>query len=176
MNCQNLLDPVWTSYETTLDCLKIADRSVKQGAERFLKGTRFIGSEVDDARHNIIRSKNEAGDFVILSLWAVFERKLVECLRTESRLMLRNPAVDFNSLLHDKLSADIEYWKPADMLDLFRPLVNEELIMQAKQIKKYRDWIAHKNPSKPAPANVLPQTAYKILSLFVEEIAMTAML
>jgi len=42
MNCQNLLDPVWTSYETTLDCLKIADRSVKQGAERLLKGTRFI--------------------------------------------------------------------------------------------------------------------------------------
>ncbi len=24
MNNQNLLDPIWTSYQTTIDCLKIA--------------------------------------------------------------------------------------------------------------------------------------------------------
>jgi hypothetical protein len=174
MNNQKLLDPVWTSYQTTMDCLKIADRGVTLGELRLLANTRFIRSEADEAKRVISQSKDDAGDFVILSLWAVFERILVQCLRMESRLMLRNPAADFNSILHDRLSADIEYWKATDMLDLFRPLVNEELIMQAKQIKKYRDWIAHKNPSKPAPTNVVPQTAYKILSLFVEEIVVSS--
>ncbi len=161
---------LWTSYQATLDCLRIADRSVQQGTQHLMKNTIFFNCEVDKAKRVITQSKDEAGDFVILSLWAVFERKLVERLRMESRLMLRNPSVDFNSLLHDKLSADIEYWKSADMLDLFGPLVSEELIMQAKQIKKYRDWIAHKNPGKPTPANVLPQTAYRILAEIIKEI------
>ncbi len=38
------------------------------------------------------------------------------------------------------------------------------LLGQAKQIKQYRDWVAHRNVSKAVPANVPPKKAYEILS------------
>ena len=92
MNNQKLLDPVWTSYQTTIDCLKIADRGVTLGELRLLANTRFIRSEAVEAKQFISQSKDDAGDFVILSLWAVFERRLVESLQSESQRMLRIPA------------------------------------------------------------------------------------
>ncbi|MCX7113641.1 MAG: hypothetical protein NTX45_26865 [Proteobacteria bacterium] len=36
---------------------------------------------------------------------------------------------------------------------------------QAKGIKKYRDWVAHRNPRKPTPARVDPQTARELLKI-----------
>ncbi len=70
----------------------------------------------------------------------------------------------FNIQFHHKVENEMEYWKSDDVLDLFKSVVNSDLIGNAKQVKKYRDWIAHKNPKKGPPSNVPPQTAYRILS------------
>lgn len=42
-----------------------------------------------------------------------------------------------------------------------------------KQIKQYRDWIAHQNPSKPTPMQATPETAFDVLTKMIEQIRQT---
>ena len=44
---------------------------------------------------------------------------------------------------------------------------------QVKQIKQYRDWIAHQNPNKPTPTQATPETAFDVLTRMIEQIRLT---
>jgi len=164
MSSPNILEPIWESYLTTVDCLKVASRSIERNELHLMNKTKFVGSAVDEAKLMIHDSRTNADDFVIVSLWAIFERKLLEYVQVEGRKLLQSTPTTFNTQVHQKVENEIEYWKSLDVLDLFKTVVGSDLIGNAKQIKKYRDWIAHKNPRKGAPSNVPPQAAYKILS------------
>ncbi|MBF0234567.1 MAG: hypothetical protein HQK65_16220 [Desulfamplus sp.] len=164
MSSTNILDTIWESYLTTIDCLKVASRSIENNELHLMSKTRFVGSSIDEAKVMIKDSREKADDFVIVSLWAIFERKLLEYLQVEGRKLLQKATTSFNTQVHQKIENEMEYWKSDDILDLFKSVVNSDLIGNAKQVKKYRDWIAHKNPKKGPPANVPPQTAYRILS------------
>jgi hypothetical protein len=160
----NILDTVWDSYLTTIDCLKVASRSIEKGEFHLMSKTKFVSNSVDAAKRMIKDSQTNIDDFVIVSLWAVFERKLLEYVQSEGRMLLQKIPNDFNTQVHKKVENEMEYWKADEILDLFKTVVSAELIGNAKQVKRYRDWIAHKNPKKGPPANVPPQTAYRILS------------
>ncbi|OQY44015.1 MAG: hypothetical protein B6240_11245 [Desulfobacteraceae bacterium 4572_87] len=164
MNSANILGPIWESYLTTVDCLKVASRSIEKNELHLMNRTKFVGSAIDDAKVMISDSRANADDFVIVSLWAIFERKLLEYLQVEGQKLLQRTPTTFNVQVHQKVENEMEYWKSNDVLDLFKSVVNSDLIGNAKQVKKYRDWIAHKNPQKGPPSNVPPQTAYRILS------------
>ncbi len=73
--------------------------------------------------------------------------------------------------LYGKFENDVEYWKSDDVLDLFSKDIDAQLIGDAKNIKKHRDWIAHRNPRRPSPGAVTPAFAYKILSEVLERIS-----
>ncbi|TYT74474.1 hypothetical protein FIM25_09990 [Desulfobotulus mexicanus] len=70
----NVLDNIWQSYQATIDCFKIAGRSVKREEYQFLAKTNFIGTSPEKVDELIRKSRSDADDYVILSLWAVFER------------------------------------------------------------------------------------------------------
>lgn len=164
MKSANVLDPVWESYLIAVDCLKVAYRSIEKNELHLMNRTRFVGSAVDEARTMIKSSRETIDDSVIVSLWAIFERNIMEYLQLEARKILGKTPTAFNAEVHQKIENEMEYWKSEEILDLFKPIVDPALIGNAKQIKKYRDWIAHKNPKKGPPSNVPPQTAYRILS------------
>lgn len=164
MNSANLLDEVWETYQTTKDCLKVASRSIDKSELHLLKSTNFINLSSNEAVPLIEKSRVNADDYVILYLWAVFERQLYEYLQNECRKILDNDGSNFNKHVHKKIDTDIEYWKIDDTLDVFKAIVEPNLLGNAKQIKKYRDWIAHRNPRKGQPDNVSPQKAYEVLS------------
>ncbi len=170
MSSANILEPVWDSYLTTSDCLKVASRSLEKGEFHLMSKTKFVSSPVDAAKQMIKESQTSIDNFVIVSLWAVFERKLLEYVQAEGRKLLQNIPSKFNAQIHKKVENEMEYWRTDDILDLFKTVVSTELIGNAKQVKKYRDWIAHKNPKKGLPPNVPPQTAYRILSDIIEAV------
>ncbi len=62
------------------------------------------------------------------------------------------------------ISKNIEYWKIDEILDVLKVIIDPDLIGQAKQIKKYRDWVAHRNIKKKSPPNVVPERAYSVLA------------
>lgn len=159
-----ILDHIWQTYQVTRDCLKVAQRSVSKKDLRLLNKTKFISMSEEQAEDWISKSRNDSDDFIILSLWAVFERIMIGYLQEQGKKILDNPPSNFNKKVYDKIEFEIEYWRMDDILDIFKGPIDSHLIGNVKQIKAYRDWIAHRNIKKGAPSNVLPQTAYKVLS------------
>jgi hypothetical protein len=71
---------------------------------------------------------------------------------------------------YTKVEEEIENWRLAEILDLFKGYLDPNLIGQAKQIKAHRDWIAHKNPRRQPPAKIEANRAHIVLSQIIEGI------
>ena len=164
MKVKTPLDPIWESYQVICDCLKIAQRGVSDKNMRLLNKTNFWSSSEEDAKNQIKKGRSDANDYVILSLWAAFERIIIDYLQKQGRKILDSPPIEFNKKVHQKIEHEIEYWKSDDILNMFKAVIDSDLVGHAKQIKQYRDWVAHRNVSKGAHANVPPKKAYEILS------------
>ena len=170
MEYDNQLDPIWKVYEVTKDCLKIAQKIVNRGNEYFLSETEFIGSSAQESKERITKSRREADDFIIMSLWVAFERIIIFYLHEKGRKILEARPASFSHELYDKFEKEVEYWKVDDVLNLFKKDIDPKLIGNAKSIKKHRDWIAHRNPHRPSPGKVTPEHAYTILVEILSQI------
>lgn len=166
MSAPDAIGEIWRTYQVTVDCLEVALDDIKLGRIDSLQGTGFMDTPIDVVRRDIRASRETLNDHTILSMWAVFEREMVAMLESETRNMLNESPhySTFNKALLDKIEAGIEYWRADEMIDLFKPALPIELIGYSKQIKRYRDWVAHRNPKKPSPAKVPPEFAYKVLA------------
>jgi hypothetical protein len=127
-----------------------------------------VGDSSQGSTERIQRSRDESDDFVILSLWVAFERMILSYLREKGRGLLAVQPASLAGELYGKFESDIEYWRIEDVLDLFKQDIDGRLIGDTKNIKKHRDWIAHRNPRRPSPGTVTPAFAYKILSEVLE--------
>lgn len=169
MTSNKPLDAIWQSYLESIDCFKVASRCISAGDTKYLKNTEFLNEKVGSAEEEIARARKNADDFVILSLWAVFERLLLDEIQNESKKMLKASGSTFTSKVFDKIEKEVEYWRTDDVLDLFKGRVDSNLIGNTKQIKQYRDWVAHRNKNKIPTQNITPEMAYKILSTVTNE-------
>ncbi|MDR3554457.1 MAG: hypothetical protein P4L55_06870 [Syntrophobacteraceae bacterium] len=163
------LNEIWQNYQLATDCFKITRRTLVKGDVGLLSNTGFAAASLEDADRIIVKGRNEWDDFVILSLWAVFERLIIDFVREKAKILLDQHPRQFTEKLHGLVDGQIEFWKIGDKLDLFKGVVDVELIGQAKQIKYYRDWIVHK--SKIPAANVTPIQAYNVLHRIVTTIS-----
>jgi len=77
MNFDTPFHHIWQSYETMRECLKITQRSVSKKDVLLLKKTSFLGQSETQATNQIKDVKIDMDDYVILSLWATFERFIV---------------------------------------------------------------------------------------------------
>lgn len=145
------------------EVLKQSNNAVKPS--RILARTSFEECALSDAQADIAACKQAAEDFAILSMWAVFERRLIVRLEDECQKMQGTQPTAFNQRVFEKISHTIERWRIDEALDLIKPMVGGDLAGQAKSIKKYRDWVAHRNPRTPVPTRVDPQTARELLKL-----------
>lgn len=107
MPINHSLDGIWQAYKTTSDCLKIARRSIAKNDPRLLANTNFIGAVNDEVEQQIKQSRENADDYVILSLWAAFERILLCYAKKESQRMLTETATPFTNSLQQKIAGDI---------------------------------------------------------------------
>jgi hypothetical protein len=117
------LDRIWKSYNVMCDCLKIAQRSVFQKDMRLLNRTDFWSISEEDAKNRIKEGRSDANDYVILSLWAAFERIIMEYLRIQAHKILDNPPTELNRKVHRKVDLEMEYWKSDDILDMFKTIL-----------------------------------------------------
>jgi len=161
---------IWRNYQTIRDCIKIASRSISQNDLSLLKKTDFFENTADEADEKIQVSQKDADDYVIMTLWACFERNLFS--------RFTNDIVNPDSKLKNKKIGDhIERLQMVEVIDAFKKSkgeasigIDSKLIGIAKQIYHYRNWIAHRNPKKPSPANVTPNMAYKTLLEILQEL------
>jgi hypothetical protein len=98
------------------------------------------------------------------------ERFVIDYLRGKTEKLREILPAQLAVNLHSKLDSELEYWRGGDILDLLKGLVDTSLIDRAKQVKRYRDWVAHRNDRKPSPAKVTPPVAYQVLSEIIRQI------
>lgn len=166
----NEIEQVGRTWKLTQDALALVRREVaRQGkgtSERsVLARTNFEDLSLSDAQTDLQSCQKANEDFAILAMWTIFERRLVLRLEEECRKIQDQNSSEFNRVVFKKIVNTVEYWKIDDALDLIKPLVGSDLAGSAKNIKKYRDWIVHRNPRKPTPATVDAQYAKEILKL-----------
>jgi hypothetical protein len=155
----NSLEDVWNSYRVTVDSMKVAERAIDRQYSDLFNSTDFAKRTLEE----VSKGRNDADDLFVLALWAVFERTLRDYLAAEGPKPLESEGNPFHSRLSGKIRHDMEYWRNEDVLDVFKSVTDNRLIGHAKQIKRYRDWVAHRNPRHTRPASVTPRNAYKTL-------------
>lgn len=157
----------------TKDALAIVRREVynqKKGKNSgaLLAHSSFYELSTDEAQEHLENCQQANSEFAILAMWAIFERQLFARLEHECRKMQGNSPTELNSAVFKKIIDAIEYWRIDDALDLVKPLVGSTLAGDTKNIKRYRDWIVHRNPRKEQPPIVDPETAKQILMRITE--------
>jgi hypothetical protein len=173
MNSDNPLDPVYKAFSVANDCFKVATRTIQIQHEELIRRTQFIGATPDEANTALEDAAKQAADLAILALFATFERFVIEHLQTANRLLAAGYPLQYSTKLAEKFESEVEYWRFVEILDLFKGEVDPDLIGQVKQIKQYRDWIAHQNPNKPTPTQATPETAFDVLTKMIEQIRLT---
>ena len=95
----------------------------------------------------IRESENTIKDLFLIEIFSCFERflrdKYLECLD-----------LDNCAYAKETILKNIEYIKIDDILESLKKTIDPNIIGNLKQIKKYRDWVAHgRNMQKPPPIN-----------------------
>jgi len=171
------LAEVWKVYEVTKDCLKVTNRALRSDNEKLVGATNFVGSTRAETEAWIKNCHEETDRAVIVLLWTHFEIIIANFVQTQIEKL---PETEFKTSakkLVNKNGRDIERWKIGDVLDLLKDLLKGELnpkrLGDAKNIKKYRDWVAHRNPKNLPPSQTDPKTAYPILSGILDVVQKT---
>lgn len=164
------IDLVWESYQATIDSMKVTRRAIDKGPARLVAGTNISEWPASDAAEKLKAVQDDVDDLFILALWAVFERELRDFVETEGARALASSSAPFYQNLSLLVCREVEYWNNDDLLDLFKTPANAPLIGNAKQVRQYRDWVAHRNPKRSRVANITPEIAYSTLSAIINTI------
>lgn len=104
MNTVAMLDALFNTYIVTMDCLKIAGRSVKLKYLASIQGTEFMEAPQDVAMLQIAECRKSTEDYFVLALWASFERNLLNIIMFEGRKAFDVKSSAFNQKIHQKIS------------------------------------------------------------------------
>jgi len=119
---------------------------------------------IDSEKVDVLNeSKDMIEDLFIVEIFACLERflrdKLGDCVDLE-KCKFKQEAV----LTH------LEYMKIEHILDSVKGIIDSDTIGFIKQIKSYRDWVAHgRNPEKPPPVRKIDfEKSFEVIKSVME--------
>jgi len=149
----NPLTPVWEAYKVSKNCFKVTRLANKHPVRHALfEDTDFLTKDETEVLEILGKSLKESEDLFVIGLWANFERFVRTYIQNKGVKLQEVSPVVLGDSLYWYFEEEVNFWQPDDILE--RVLKNTlspstYLIGQAKQILKYRNWIAHgKNPNK----------------------------
>jgi hypothetical protein len=172
----NPLERVPDSYYFTRDALTITQRIIDQtltdsSAASVLLRTQYEQSSRDTATNELLRCNELWEDYVILALWAEFERVLAQFISTRFPYLAQpNDTPPLQEALQKAHEKFIERAFTDDRINLFKKWVPDAYLTITHQIKDYRNWVAHQNAGRARPKRVDAETAYLCLTYFLEVI------
>ncbi len=162
----NPLPPVMESYQVTMDCFKIAHRTIKEQQVRLFPLAQWPTQP--DAQQQIATAISNVQELFVFSLWATFERLVITYLQNKGATLQTIAPLDLASPLYEQFRKEVEYWNQKEVLDLLKHLsaIDKHTIGQAKQILDYRNWIAHGKEAhqKSAVKTMTPVYTYQVLN------------
>jgi hypothetical protein len=191
MNLINPLVSVWEAFQAAEEAFKMSRRALTfanqatetlnalDGSEvetekavaiaQYKTGRNFLNrikvlNQTSTLNSLLTQSVEEINDLFVLSLWAAFERFVRYFLQEKGEKNREILPLDLGEAYYQQVYQEIDYWKPESILDLLKRSLfkgDEREIGLAKDVLKYRDWVAHgKNPNKVPSSIVTPKLAY----------------
>lgn len=164
------LEEAWQFYQAAKDCFRVTQRVLGTPNMATISGTEFVGKSIAAAKAYLTASQSQNDKLAIVALWAAFERELITYLQSRTASLRTETPVALSEKLQETVALELERWRVDQMLDTLKPIVDADLIGHAKQVKRYRDWVAHRNPKRP-PAQTDPGMAFTILSSICTEVS-----
>ena len=172
----NPLDAILDAYNTARDAIKVVRRCAtlenKEQKQPF-GNTRFYGVSKNGNLRLLDAAESELNDLTVLSLYASFEKHIKDHLSKQAPLLhaAEGPNANFGVSLAGLYAGWIsETMRMDHAIALFKSAAakDKDLMAQVGNIRKYRHWVAHGKPPVSAPPNTDPQSAYEILSKFLD--------
>ena len=113
--------------------------------------------------------KEKTEEYTILQLWTIFERYLLEL--TYEYIHGEKEASKMSRMITEKMIEKIESSPIGELLDLYKTIIDSNTVGMIKQIKRYRDWLVHKNTKKGSPGKISYEDTYIFLSDFLNFIS-----
>ncbi len=167
-NQTNILEPIIQSYFLTLRSLSESKKTIPSGYRDVLQKAGLPDPLPGETSKQIEKSQEESKNLYVLYLWAVFERFLIDHAQNQFVNTIDGMSGKLPQAARDAVLNAVESCKIDTILDVFKAVVDPNLIGYAKQIKDYRDWVAHRNPKRLPNARIEPLAAYTELSRIIK--------
>lgn len=160
------LDEAFATYKATSDALRMARRATLRGVD--LKSSYWADLPSSEVPALMDRCADHLADSVIVAMFAMFERRLLTAVADEVSTIARAPASALSTRTAAQALREAERWRMDELLDLLTDILSPRSLGDLRNVKRYRDWVAHRNPKRPPPARLTPETAYSVLRAAVE--------
>ncbi|OQW91248.1 MAG: hypothetical protein BWK78_05155 [Thiotrichaceae bacterium IS1] len=173
MNLSNPLPATWQAILCVRDALKITRRVLIHSPSRLpeessellrtfqqkLRAKTLYEVEkalplLEEIEGRSSQAIQEVEGFLVLGLWAAFERFLRDYLQEKGTVLQQHiqPSAFANSL-YNHFSKNVERWEPREILDFLKDSLlttptQQKQVNKAQQILTYRNWVAHANPNR----------------------------
>lgn len=167
------LDKVMAWYEVSLECQTIMHKLINKRPEIIPLESTLATKELKETLDLLTKSIEELNDLAIVSLVSIFEQTLLTHIRTFIQKQMR-PTNQMTNKLTDYVVQQTERGKFTEIMDLFKSVVDPQVIGMVKQVYTYRNWVAHGKKTMKTPPKIDPILAYERLSEFLVQITFDA--
>jgi hypothetical protein len=162
-----LLEEVWQWYECARDSIEATVHQIKTDLGAIPPSLVFARHvSPGEALRNLGKAKEELDDLTVLALFAVFEQELLQHLLLTSEDVRSRVPARLQECLLTRAFRGIERWPLDEVLDVYKATIDQDLVGLVKQVKDYRDWVAH-GKKGPPDASIDPSNAYERLTRFL---------
>lgn len=137
--------PIWSWKRVNQKALDELEKSLRCRLDQ--QDDSEARAELDQLRP----CREELENFVILSLWAVFEETLNTWLA--QRTQWSGVTQEMDKGIRDGLLRRIQHWSVAEKIDALKPLFGKDIVQDLHDLRKWRDWVAHRKTG-PRPKAV----------------------
>jgi hypothetical protein len=162
----NPLDEYMEVFNNTRDAFKVSRRVLDQ-RQNPVSNTGFYGLTPQEGHARLDRAEELLDKLVAFALFATFERSLRNHLSKSLNPLAASSTIptELAVKLHQFLEGGVDNWRLDGVIELFNPPVPDQDVNNAKNIKTYRNNVAH--GTAPSVA-MQPTQVYEQLSVFLE--------
>jgi hypothetical protein len=171
------IDEIWEMYQFQIKNLKFLRQSIKAAGKGNIAIKKLLDTSdlligIPTPTLQVDKAEKQIQDFIILSMWVVFERCLAEYLQQIVNVPTASDTtstayLDIRKEVLKRVSHDVEWWKVDDKLEMVKPLLTGKIVGILRQFKNYRDWIAHRS-AWAVPPKAAPQFVFDTLREAIE--------
>lgn len=163
----NKLEEIMKWYKLTIESQRITSKILNSSPEIVPLDSSLAEYTLSDAKEILLKAENELNDLTVLSLVSVFEQSILDYLKNLGKETVEKEEEILSKSVLKYALKNSDRWHFKDVLDIFKSVLDAELVGSVKQVYEYRNWVAHGRRETISVTRVDPETAYDRLNEFL---------